>query len=147
MQPGGVEAGAGGPPAGHAGVEHEEEGGGDGLGDWKGRTSATRLEGARLVSARLEGANFWGALEGARFFQARLERANFWEAGLEEADITEARPTGANFWKARLEGADLAFAWLEGTNLRYADFRRSGCPPRPTKHRRSTLLTSEARKT
>ena len=82
----------------------------------------------RLLAARLEYADFWGAhlehsiLEGAHFeyailYDAHLENAVLYQARLDHACLIECHLEGANLQDANLEHADLSRAHLRGAQL------------------------------
>jgi hypothetical protein len=74
--------------------------------------------GARLVGARLDGADLYGArLVGARLDGASLVGASLVGASLDGANLVGARLDGANLYGASLVGARLVGAHLVGANL------------------------------
>ena len=90
-----------------------------------------RLDGALLMSSRLEGARLFGAslraalLDGATLVGARLVAARLDGAVLDGARLDEARLDGATLDRARLRATNLNGARLDGATFESTDLR--GC--------------------
>ena len=80
--------------------------------------TGTRMEGAGLRNARMEGTDLsFARMEGAILAGARMEGTSLSDARMEGAGLRNARMEGAILVGARIEGAVLRGARIEGTFL------------------------------
>ncbi len=80
--------------------------------------SLADLQGADLISAKLQGANLSLAnLQEADLAGAKLQGANLRVANLQKADLSGANLQGADLSGANLQGANLNKAYLKKANL------------------------------